>query len=158
MENIKILALSLCLSIMPNAYAAEHEVKMLSSNKGEMMVFEPAVLKIQAGDTVKWINANPGHNTVSIDEMTPDGGSSWDGGMNEEVAIKFDVEGTYGYKCTPHYILGMVGLIIVGDPNVNLQKAKEFALAEEQKFATNKSRFSDYFSSLKQHEWHWNSV
>ena len=45
--------------------------------------------------------------------------------------------------------LGMVGLIIVGDPNVNLQKAKEFALAEEQKFATNKSRFSDYFSSLK---------
>ena len=115
MDNIKILALSLCLFITANIEAAEHKIKMLSSNKGEMMVFEPPVLKIKAGDTVKWTNANPGHNTASIGEMTPAGGSSWNGKMNEELTVKFDVEGTYGYKCTPHYILGMVGLIIVGD-------------------------------------------
>ena len=149
MDNIKIIALSLCLFITSNINAAEHEVKMLSSNKGEMMVFEPPVLKINAGDTVKWVNANPGHNSVSIDEMIPPGGSSWNGGMNEEIIVKFDVEGTYGYKCTPHYILGMVGLIIVGDSSVNLEQAKSFAIAEESKFATNKSRFSDYFSTLK---------
>ena len=149
MDNIKILALSLCLFITTNINAAEHEVKMLSSKSGEMMVFEPPVIKIQAGDTVKWINANPGHNTASIDEMTPVGGSSWNGKMNEEVAVTFDVEGTYGYKCTPHYILGMVGLIIVGDGNTNLKESKSFALKEEAKFATNKSRFSDYFSSIK---------
>ena len=149
MDNIKIIALSFCLFIAPNINAAEHEVKMLSSNKGEMMVFEPPVLKINAGDTVKWVNANPGHNSVSINEMIPSGGSSWNGGMNEEIIVKFDVEGTYGYKCTPHYILGMVGLIIVGDSSVNLEQAKSFAIAEESKFATNKSRFSDYFSTLK---------
>tara|TARA_Y100000992_G_scaffold191966_1_gene130344 strand:- start:1020 stop:1469 length:450 start_codon:yes stop_codon:yes gene_type:complete len=149
MDNIKIITLSFCLLIAPNINAAEHEVKMLSSNKGEMMVFEPPVLKINAGDTVKWVNANPGHNSVSIDEMIPPGGSSWNGGMNEEIIVKFDVEGTYGYKCTPHYILGMVGLIIVGDSSVNLEQAKSFAVAEESKFATNKSRFSDYFSTLK---------
>ena len=149
MDNIKIITLSFCLLIAPNINAAEHEVKMLSSNKGEMMVFEPPVLKINAGDTVKWVNANPGHNSVSIDEMIPPGGSSWNGGMNEEIVVKFDVEGTYGYKCTPHYILGMVGLIIVGDSSVNLEQAKSFAVAEESKFATNKSRFSDYFSSLE---------
>ena len=149
MDNIKIITLSFCLLIALNINAAEHEVKMLSSNKGEMMVFEPPVLKINAGDTVKWVNANPGHNSVSIDEMIPPGGSSWNGGMNEEIVVKFDVEGTYGYKCTPHYILGMVGLIIVGDSSVNLEQAKSFAVAEESKFATNKSRFSDYFSTLK---------
>ena len=149
MDNIKIITLSFCLLIAPNINAAEHEVKMLSSNKGEMMVFEPPVLKINAGDTVKWVNANPGHNSVSIDEMIPPGGSSWNGGMNEEIVVKFDVEGTYGYKCTPHYILGMVGLIIVGDSSVNLEQAESFAVAEESKFATNKSRFSDYFSTLK---------
>ena len=149
MDNIKIITLSFCLLIAPNIDAAEHEVKMLSSNKGEMMVFEPPVLKINAGDTVKWVNANPGHNSVSIDEMIPPGGSSWNGGMNEEIVVKFDVEGTYGYKCTPHYILGMVGLIIGGDSSVNLEQAKSFAVAEESKFATNKSRFSDYFSTLK---------
>jgi pseudoazurin len=81
--------------------------------------------------------------------MTPAGGSSWDGKMNEEVSVKFDVEGIYGYKCTPHYILGMVGLIVVGDSNVNKDQAKKFAIEEESKFATNKSRFSDYFSSME---------
>lgn len=149
MDNIKILALTLCLSVTTIIEAAEHEVKMLSSNKGEMMVFEPPVLKIKPGDTVKWVNANPGHNTVSIDEMTPAGGISWNGKMNEEVSVKFDVEGIYGYKCTPHYILGMVGLIVVGDSNVNKDQAKKFAIEEESKFATNKSRFSDYFSSME---------
>ena len=149
MDNIKILALALCLSVTTIIEAAEHEVKMLTSNKGEMMVFEPPVLKIKPGDTVKWVNANPGHNTVSISEMTPAGGSSWDGKMNEEVSVKFDIEGVYGYKCTPHYILGMVGLIVVGDSNVNKDQAKKFAIEEESKFATNKSRFSDYFSSME---------
>ena len=113
------------------------------------MVFEPPVLKIKPGDTVKWVNANPGHNTVSISEMTPAGGSSWDGKMNEEVSVKFDVEGIYGYKCTPHYILGMVGLVIVGSSDSNFEKAKALAEAEQSKFATNKNRFSEYFSLIK---------
>jgi len=30
-----------------------------------------------------------------------------------------------------------------------LEQAKSFALKEEAKFATNKTRFSDYFSSIK---------
>ena len=34
MDNIKILALALCLSVTTIIEAAEHEVKMLSSNKG----------------------------------------------------------------------------------------------------------------------------
>ena len=51
--------------------------------------------------------------------------------MNEEVSVKFDVEGIYGYKCTQHYILGMVGLIVVGDSNVNKDQAKKFAIEEE---------------------------
>ena len=68
MDNIKILALSLCLLITTNINAAEHEIKMLSSNKGEMMVFEPPVLRINPGDTVKWTNANPG--PVSYTHLT----------------------------------------------------------------------------------------
>ena len=147
MDNIKFLALSLCLLLTTNINAAEHQIKMLSSNKGEMMVFEPPVLRINPGDTVKWTNANPGHNSVSINEMIPAGATAWNGQMNEEISVKFDVEGTYGYKCTPHYILGMVGLIIVGDESVNLEQAK--VIKEEAKFATNKTRFSDYFSSIK---------
>ena len=149
MKKIKFIGLFLCFLTISNVYAAEHQVKMLSSNAGEMMVFEPPVLQIKAGDTVRGLNAQPGHNSVSIDEMTPAGGSTWNGKMNEEIVVKFDTEGVYGYKCTPHYILGMVGLIVVGDANNNLSSAKKFAEGEESKFATNKSRFSDYFSLIK---------
>tara|TARA_Y100000768_G_scaffold202532_1_gene152360 strand:- start:13082 stop:13534 length:453 start_codon:yes stop_codon:yes gene_type:complete len=149
MEKIrKILMISVLLISLPS-FAADHTVKMLSSSNGQMMVFEPAVLKIKAGDTVTWKATNPGHNTASISEMSPDQSLEWNGKINEELKITFTKEGVYGYKCTPHYILGMVGIIAVGDDMSNLSSASEFATGEEKKFATNKDRFSKYLNELK---------
>ena len=81
--------------------------------------------------------------------MSPDNSLQWNGKINEEVKITFSKEGIYGYKCTPHYILGMVGIISVGDNTVNLSTASEYAINAEKKFATNKDRFSKYVSELK---------
>jgi len=39
--------------------------------------------------------------------------------------VTFEKEGVYGYECKPHYGLGMVGLIVVGDASPNLAKARE---------------------------------
>tara|TARA_B100000586_G_scaffold243189_1_gene197453 strand:+ start:655 stop:1116 length:462 start_codon:yes stop_codon:yes gene_type:complete len=130
-------------------FAAEHTIEMLSSSDGQMMVFKPAVLKIDKGDTVKWISKNPGHNSAAIEEMIPKGFKAWNGKINEEISVKFTIEGIYGYKCTPHYILGMVGLIVVGNKTSNMENAKNFALEAEKKFATNKNRFTNYFSQIK---------
>ena len=113
------------------------------------MVFEPSVINIQPGDSVKWLNTNPGHNAASINEMMPSGAKAWNGKMNEEIVVEFTEEGVYGYKCTPHYILGMVGLVIVGNPESNLDKSKDFAEQAQSKFAMNKDRFSEYFSLIK---------
>ena len=146
MENLKVCCLCLCLIFVNNLSAAEHQIKMLSSSNGQLMIFEPPVLEINKGDSVKWISSQPGHNSASINEMLPVGSKPWEGSVNEEISINFDVEGIYGYKCTPHYILGMVGLIVVGDSKDNLNAAKKFALQEETKFATNKDRFTKYFS------------
>tara|TARA_B100000029_G_scaffold516512_1_gene630434 strand:- start:1027 stop:1437 length:411 start_codon:yes stop_codon:yes gene_type:complete len=132
-----------------DVYSEEYEIKMLSSSNGQMMVFEPPVLHIKSGDTVKWISKEPGHNSASIDEMMPKNANTWNGAVNEEISIKFDVEGIYGYKCTPHYILGMVGLIIVGNKDSNFQEAKNLGIEIEKKFATNKNRFTEYFSKVK---------
>ena len=129
--------------------AADHTVEMLSSSNGEMMVFKPAVLKIAPGDSVTWKATNPGHNTASIAEMTPDASLEWNGKINEELKITFTKEGVYGYKCTPHYILGMIGIIAVGDNLANLDASSDFAAAEEKKFATNKERFTGYINQLK---------
>ena len=129
--------------------AADHTVEMLSSSNGEMMVFKPAVLKIAPGDSVTWKATNPGHNTASIAEMTPDTSLEWNGKINEELKITFTKEGVYGYKCTPHYVLGMIGIIAVGDNLANLDASSDFAAVEEKKFATNKERFTSYINQLK---------
>jgi pseudoazurin len=144
----KLLILTIFIISIP-AYAADHTIEMLSSSDGQMMVFKPAVLKINPGDTVTWKAANPGHNTASINEMSPDQSLEWNGKINEELKITFKKEGVYGYKCTPHYILGMVGIVSVGDTMTNLSAASEYAISAEKKFATNKDRFSKYISELK---------
>ena len=149
MNKIKFLVFSICIFISGNVLSAEHVVKMLSNLKGQSMVFEPPVLTINPGDSVKWVATNPGHNTASIDGMLPQGANPWNGGINEELVVKFDKEGIYGYKCTPHYILGMAGFIVVGNANSNLEAVKKAANDAQSKFAMNKTRLSDYLEQVK---------
>ena len=149
MEIMKKILLTIIFVMATPVIAADHTVEMLSSSNGEMMVFKPAVLKIAPGDSVTWKATNPGHNTASIAEMTPDISLEWNGKINEELKITFTKEGVYGYKCTPHYILGMIGIIAVGDNLANLEASSDFAASEEKKFATNKERFTSYINQLK---------
>jgi pseudoazurin len=104
------------------AFAAEHEVKMLNKGADGIMVFEPAFLKIALGDAVHFVATDKGHDVLSIDGMTPAGTAPFAGKMNEDLTVAFDTPGVYGYKCKPHYGMGMVGLVVVGDP-VNLAEA-----------------------------------
>ena len=111
------------------AFAAEHTVDMLNrhpDNKRKRNVFLPRVLVIQPGDTVNFVSVDRGHNSVSLKGMVPDGAEDWKGKLNKDIAVTFDTPGYYGYQCTPHYALGMVGLIIVeGDGKLdNLEAAK----------------------------------
>ena len=91
MKNI-VLAISLFLLSIP-AFAAEHEVKMLNNGAGGMMIFEPAVLKVSVGDTVKFVATDPAHNSASV--FTPPGATVWKGAMNEEISITIDKPGVY---------------------------------------------------------------
>ena len=43
--------------------------------------------------------------------------------MNEDVTVTFTKPGVYGVKCKPHYAMGMVAVVVVGEP-VNLEAAK----------------------------------
>jgi pseudoazurin len=102
------------------ASAAEHTVEMLNKGPdGQRNWFEPAVLFIQPGDTVRFVPTDRAHNSESL--MVPEGGETWKGKLNQEVTATLTVEGLYAYKCLPHFGLGMVGLIAVGDPSVNIE-------------------------------------
>ena len=106
------------------ATAAEVEVKMLNKGAEGAMVFEPALVTIQPGDTVKFIATDKGHNAETIAGMMPEGAATFVGKINEELAITFDKPGVYGIKCKPHYAMGMVGLIVVGKPTNEAEAAK----------------------------------
>lgn len=105
--------------------AADHEVKMLNVGADDhTMVFEPALLHVAPGDTVTFVPEDRGHNSAAMDAMIPPGAAGWKGAISEPVTVTFQVEGTYGYICEPHYGLGMVGLILVGDYRSNFSAAQ----------------------------------
>jgi pseudoazurin len=139
MKKIAMLAAAAAVMAMTGgARAAEVEVKLLNKGSdGAVMVFEPAFVKIAPGDTVKFVSADKGHNAESIKGMLPEGAAPFLGKNNEDVAVKFEKEGVYGIKCLPHYGMGMVAMIVVGNPgNVDQAKAVPQVGKAKQVFAT----------------------
>ncbi|HEX2944162.1 MAG TPA: pseudoazurin [Rhodopila sp.] len=115
----------LCAAIsMGVAHAASVDVKVLNKGThGGMMVFEPSLVRIAPGDTVHFVAADKGHNVESIPGMAPDGATPFSGKMNQDLTVTFDKPGVYGVRCKPHYGMGMVAMVVVGDP-VNEDAAK----------------------------------
>ena len=104
--------------------AADFEVHMLNKGVAGAMVFEPAFVQIQPGDTVTFIPTDKGHNVETIKDMLPEGAEAFKSKINETYAVTFDVAGAYGVKCTPHFAMGMVGTILVGGELANLDAVK----------------------------------
>ncbi|MBN9449952.1 MAG: pseudoazurin, partial [Bosea sp.] len=103
-----ILAGALMTLAAAGANAAEVEVKMLNKGAAGAMVFEPALIKIAPGDTVKFLPTDKSHNAESIPEMMPAGAAPFIGKLNEQFDITFKEPGVYGIKCKPHYGMGTV--------------------------------------------------
>jgi len=124
MRKILMLATAAVLmTVAGGAFAAEVEVKMLNKGAEGSMVFEPALVKIEPGDTVKFVATDKGHNAESIKGMFPADAVPFVGKNGEDVTVTFDKPGAYGVKCMPHYGMGMVALVVVGTPD-NLVEAK----------------------------------
>src|SRR5690606_38347320 len=110
-----IAAIIALLSLAGPAFAETHMVKMLNRNETGGMVYEPDYLEIAPGDTVKFLKASIGHNAATIDGFLPRQAVPCKGKINEEIEVTFTEAGFYGVKCTPHYDMGMVMLIQVGN-------------------------------------------
>jgi pseudoazurin len=141
-RKLLLAAAAFAFTLAP-AMAAEHEIKMLNKGDAGAMVFEPALLHIAPGDTVTFIATDKSHNAETINGMLPDGAAPFKGKVNEEIVVTFDVPGVYGIKCLPHYAMGMIGLIVVGDEAANLDEAR--AVKHPGKA---KDRFNDVYAEL----------
>ncbi|WP_026621891.1 pseudoazurin (plasmid) [Ensifer sp. WSM1721] len=105
-------------------FAADFEVHMLNKGADGAMVFEPAFVKVNPGDSVTFIPTDKGHNVETIKSMIPDGATGFKSKMNETYKVTFDVPGAYAVKCAPHVGMGMIGVVVVGDAPANVEKIK----------------------------------
>lgn len=116
MKKTILAAACALLAVTGAASAEEHVIEMLNKGEKGAMVFVPDIVRAAPGDTVRFVAVDKGHNAETIKGMVPEGAESFKGKINEEVTVTLAEEGIYGIKCAPHYGMGMVALIAVGEP------------------------------------------
>ncbi|UPV98895.1 plastocyanin/azurin family copper-binding protein [Halorussus gelatinilyticus] len=89
--------------------------------------FDPAIVRVETGGTVTWTNVSRNHSATAYAPANdyscriPEGAESWDTGVfvenGKSSSHTFETPGVYDYYCTPHEPLGMVGTVVVGDPD-----------------------------------------
>ena len=146
--NMKNFLITLFLSLNLCIQAENYEVKMLNQGTEGYMVFKPSVLKIKKGDTVTFKATDAAHNSASIKGMIPSGAEDWNGKLSQDISVTFNVEGVYGYQCTPHMMMAMVGIIEVGGNQSNLESVKAAAQKIKSAFVMNQERLDEYLSQL----------
>lgn len=114
-------AVASVLALLASPVFAENiEVNMLNKGADGVMVFEPSFIKANPGDTITFKPVDKGHNVESIKNMIPEGAEPFKSKVDETYVLTVDKPGAYLVKCTPHYAMGMVALISVGDNPANL--------------------------------------
>lgn len=137
------LGLALACATLP-AFAADFEVQMLNKGDKGAMVFQPDLVRIAVGDTVTFTPVDKGHNVDGIGPMMPAGAEPFKGKLSQPFTQTFTVPGVYAVKCDPHYSMGMVAVVVVGDDVSNLEALKA---AKNPKKA--QERFEEIFEELE---------
>lgn len=146
MTNVKVI--SLCLLLCSSVInAQEHIIKLnTTGSNGKMMVFEPISLKIAVGDTVNFVPSDASHNAVSF--SVPSDKSSFETPYGKAQKVTFNEEGVVLVKCLPHFVMGMIGIIQVGE-GVDKSKAVDEWNAVKSGVAMNKEAIDKALAELK---------
>ena len=104
------------------------EIAMTGRDQGAHVWFDPAGIRIEPGQTVRWTNRDPGnsHTATSYHPdlygrplRMPKAAAPFDSDLllpGESFSVRLSVPGVYDYYCIPHEHAGMVGRIVVGSP------------------------------------------
>ena len=108
--------------------ARRSTIRMRGDARGAHVGFDPVGVRLRPGDTVRWLNVDPGnahtataYHPANFDRprRIPAAATPWDSDYllpEEGFAVTLTAEGIYDYFCVPHEHAGMVGRLIVGDP------------------------------------------
>ncbi len=92
-------------------------VEMRTDGASGRFRFEPALVWVAPGTTVRFVADSHIHGVRAIPGMLPEGVEPFAGGMGGPLILRPTTPGIYGFKCPAHYALGMVGLLVVGEPD-----------------------------------------
>ena len=110
---------------------------------GQIMVYSEDISRINVGDTITWTPTTKGHNVEFLA-----GPNGWEipkkSKMNKEYSYKFDIPGIYLYQCTPHKVMGMIALVVVGNDTSNKD-----AISKAKVFGKGKKKLPEFLSQLK---------
>ena len=121
----KLIILFLSLLIAQSAFAADETIEMLNKLGKEHMVYSKKIVKVDIGDTVFWKSTKPGHNVEFIKNGVPEGVEKFRSALSKDTEYKFEIPGIYAYWCTPHKGMGMIGFVVVGNDQSNLEAIKK---------------------------------
>jgi plastocyanin len=95
--------------------------------------FEPHVVRVNNGGTVTWVNESGMHTATAYHPandkplLMPEGAEPFDSGLLTEAGAEFsrtfEMPGVYHVYCAPHEAVGMLGSVIVGEPDPHEQPA-----------------------------------
>jgi len=128
------------------ANAMIHQVKMLNKKNYDNMVFDPNFLKIELGDEIEFVPTDKGHNSKAL--LVPKGAEKWQSKTDEPITVKFTHKGLYFYECQNHGIMGMFGLVQVGDDTSNFDDLIDLTDNYRKKLIMNKSRIENVLINL----------
>src|SRR5260221_2500967 len=112
--------------------ADELQVKELNRGPTGFFVFDPELVRVKPGDTVCLLASDKGHDVHSVSGMIPDGAQPIDGKTNQDTKVTFNQLGVYVIICKIHTLMGMMCVVVVGDP-VNIDKIDPSALPPKAK-------------------------
>ena len=117
-----------------SAKAEEKEplvIEMLNKRGKDKMLYGQDVARIEVGQTVTWTPKSKGHNVQFV--SVPEGIEKVKSKLSKEFSYTFEQEGVYLYVCTPHASMGMIGVVVVGDSDVNLDEVLDYKFRGKSK-------------------------
>ena len=136
MKNLYLILVVLCFmgGMILSAKAEEKEpliIEMLNKRDKEKMLYGQDVARVDVGQTITWTPNSKGHNVQFV--SVPEGVEKVKSKLSKEFSYTFEQEGVYLYVCTPHASMGMIGMVIVGESDVNLDEALDYKFRGKSK-------------------------
>jgi len=93
--------------------AAADTVTVKMGSDGGQLVFDPKVVTIKVGDTIKWVNNKAFPHNVVFDGHAELSHKKLAQKPKAELETTFNEAGEFSYYCSPHRGAGMQGKVIV---------------------------------------------